>query len=108
MLKKLMRLAPLHQTQDFLYTSHRGNRSQENRLIIELGAGNGNFTKAVLKKLNKNQKLLSFETNKKLFAYLENMNNRRLIAVNDKAENMEAYIKNIISGKRTTYYRNFR
>jgi len=68
-------------------------------LVIELGAGNGNFTKAVLKKLNKSQKLLSFETNKKLFTCLENMNNRRLTAINDKAENMETYLKQYKLGK---------
>jgi phospholipid N-methyltransferase len=42
---------------------------KKNQIILEFGAGNGNFTEEILKRIPSNTKLISFETNKIFFDY---------------------------------------
>jgi len=62
--------------------------------VLELGAGDGAITKALLQKLPANGKLLAFEINPNMFqAMVDSIDDDRLIAINDSAENVEAYMK---------------
>jgi phospholipid N-methyltransferase len=57
--------------------------------IVELGPGLGTFTKHILKKANKNARLLCFEVNKKFCSYLnKNINDKRLVLINSGAESI--------------------
>ncbi|TDG37693.1 hypothetical protein EZJ43_00955 [Pedobacter changchengzhani] len=64
--------------------------SDQPQVIIEVGAGNGNVTKVILKKMHVNSKLFSFELNT---FFCENMREQikdeRLVIINDNAENFD-------------------
>ncbi len=60
--------------------------------IVELGAGQGNITKDLLRKLPKKSKLLTFEINKKFVKDLRKIKDKRLIVIEDSAENLEKYL----------------
>src|SRR3989338_4598801 len=60
--------------------------------IVELGAGQGNITKVLLRKLPKKSKLLAFEINKKFVKDLRKIKDKRLVVVENSAENLEKYI----------------
>ena len=73
------------------------------RCIVEYGPGTGIITKAILKKANKDCKILCFEINKKLAAYLQkNINDNRLVVINDSAENIKEHLKRL-GIKKTDY-----
>ncbi len=61
------------------------------RCILELGAGNGCVTKEILKKIDKNCILLSFEINKNLTKKYK-FKNKNLVVINDDVENMKKYL----------------
>lgn len=61
--------------------------------IVELGAGQGQITKALLKKMRHNQKLLAFEINKKFVKDLKKIKDKRLIVIEDSAENLEKHVQ---------------
>ena len=64
------------------------------KYIAEYGAGTGRITIEVLKKARKDVKILCFETNKKFCNYLKkNINDKRVIIINDSAENISKYLK---------------
>ena len=67
-------------------------RKDECKYILELGAGNGCVTKEILKKINKNCILLSFEINEKLTRKYR-FRKKNLIVINDDVENMQKYLK---------------
>ena len=73
------------------------------RCIVEYGPGTGKITKEILKRANKDCKVLCFEINKKLVAYLQkSIKDRRLVVINDSAENIKAHLKKL-GIKKTDY-----
>ncbi|MET2985392.1 class I SAM-dependent methyltransferase [Aureibaculum conchae] len=64
-------------------------------VIVEYGPGNGNFTKEILKKLNKDSQLICFEINEKFFNHLNTFNDSRLTILNESCENIKAVCKDL-------------
>ena len=63
-----------------------------NKIVVEFGMGHGNITKEILKTISSNSKLYSFEVNKKFCEYVKSeINDDRLIIINDGAENIYKY-----------------
>ncbi|MBI5733071.1 methyltransferase domain-containing protein [Candidatus Jorgensenbacteria bacterium] len=63
-------------------------------VIVELGAGHGNFTKALLKRMNRRQKILVFEIHPAFFADLsKTIKDSRAILINDTAQKLDIYLK---------------
>lgn len=60
--------------------------------IVELGAGNGCITKALLSKMQTNSKLLSFEVNDAFIEMLQPIVDSRLHLIHDSAEKMGVYL----------------
>jgi len=68
-------------------------RFAEARCIVELGAGNGCITRALLRRMKPDTQLLSFEINKKFYRMTAaRLRDSRLRLINDSAENMLPYI----------------
>lgn len=64
------------------------------KVIVELGPGNGVFTKGLLDKMAPDALLFSFELNSSFYEFIKNtISDKRLILVNDSAEKMEDYLK---------------
>lgn len=64
------------------------------RCIAEYGPGTGCITNEILKRARKDAKILCFEINKKFCTYLrKNIGDKRLIIINDSAENVRKYLK---------------
>ena len=61
-------------------------------VIVELGAGDGVITKHILKRMKKDSILLAFEVNGKFCEKLRNINDPRLIVVEDSAEKLGEYL----------------
>ena len=61
--------------------------------ILELGSGSGVITKELLDKLTCDSQLLCFETNKKFYQELKQINNDKMILINESAEKMKLYLK---------------
>ncbi len=60
------------------------------KVIIELGPGNGVFTKGILEKLDKDAKLFSFELNETFYDLIKaDIKDDRLILLNESAENLK-------------------
>lgn len=65
------------------------------QVIVELGAGNGNVTKAILHKMHPKSLLLSFELNADFCNNIKNhLIDNRLTIINDSAENFDQYLLN--------------
>ncbi len=63
------------------------------QLILEVGAGYGNVTREILKKMHPDSKLFSVELNTKFCLKIEEtINDPRLTVINDSAENFETYL----------------
>ena len=52
-------------------------------LVIEYGAGTGSITKAFIKKLSRNSRLIAIEKNPNLFNFIRNIEDDRLISINN-------------------------
>jgi len=64
------------------------------RCIVEYGPGTGRMTTEILKRARKDAKILCFEINRKFCSYLrQNINDNRVIIINDSAENVSKYLK---------------
>ncbi len=64
------------------------------KVIVELGPGNGVFTKGILKKMAPDAKLFSFELNTSFYEFIQNeIQDDRLILINDSAEKIETYLQ---------------
>ena len=64
------------------------------KVIIELGPGNGVFTKGLLKKMSSDAKLFSFELNTSFFELIEStIKDPRLILLNMSAEKIGEVLK---------------
>lgn len=60
------------------------------RAVLELGAGTGAITRALLDELPPHAKLLAFEINPRFFNYLKrNFTDPRLVPINSSAENLD-------------------
>ena len=65
-------------------------------VIIELGAGNGVFTKEILKRMRPESKLFVFETNASFFEKLSSeINDTRITIFNESAERLHDKMKEI-------------
>src|SRR3989344_3690505 len=64
------------------------------RYIAEYGPGTGCITAEILKRARKDAKILCFEINKKFCSYLDKkIKDKRLMIINDSAENVKKYLK---------------
>lgn len=63
--------------------------------IIEYGPGTGVFTKYLLNKLTKKSKIIAIETNKQLTTHLTKIKDKRLIIINESAENIKNILKKL-------------
>lgn len=62
------------------------------KFIIELGAGDGVVTKHILKEMSPDAMLMVFEVNEKFVKSLNDIEDKRLIVVDDSAEKIESYM----------------
>ncbi|OJJ17446.1 hypothetical protein BKI52_26605 [marine bacterium AO1-C] len=62
------------------------------KTIVELGAGNGCITRAILKKMQPDAQLLSFEVNPKFVELLKNIEDERLHVIDDSAEKIPEFL----------------
>lgn len=65
------------------------------KVIVELGAGDGVITKHILAAMHPNTKLLAFEVNKAFCDLIRQIDDPRLIVVEDSAENIQHYLDQI-------------
>ena len=64
------------------------------KVIVELGPGNGVFTKGLLDRMNSNAKLISFELSENFYKHINlKIRDERLILINDSADKLEKYLK---------------
>lgn len=63
------------------------------KLIVELGPGEGCITKALLKKMSSDAKLVVFETNRAFCSHLAKIRDNRLVILSDSASNMGKYVE---------------
>ena len=63
------------------------------RTFVELGAGTGVITKALLKRMHPRQRLLCFEINPEMYAKLETIADARLISVRGTVDHLTRQIK---------------
>ena len=61
-------------------------------LIVELGAGNGCITQALLKKQEGNGKVISFELHPVFFNKIKHLSNERCTIINDNASNILNFV----------------
>ena len=66
--------------------------SQDDLIIVELGAGDGVITSFILEKMSPDAKLYVIEINTELCAVISKIKDPRMILVNDSAEHMESYL----------------
>jgi phospholipid N-methyltransferase len=67
--------------------------TNEDKYVLELGAGDGALTESILKNMHPEGKLLCFEINPNMVEVLARIDDPRLIVVNDSAEKMEKYMR---------------
>jgi phospholipid N-methyltransferase len=60
--------------------------------IVELGAGDGAITSYILEKMAPNSTLLVFEINPELCTILSKIDDKRMILINDGAENLDDHL----------------
>ena len=66
---------------------------KKHHFVAEFGTGDGVITRHILDRLHPDGKLLAFEINESMFDHLATINDPRLIAIYDSAENIEMYMK---------------
>lgn len=62
------------------------------KLVVELGAGSGSFTKQILKRMRTDAKLIVFEIDPVFIDKLKNIKDPRMTLVGDSAVNISAYL----------------
>ncbi len=62
------------------------------RIIVELGAGSGSFTKEILRRMDGDAKFFVFEINQAFYSRLSRIKDSRLKVIHDSAENILKYI----------------
>ncbi len=63
--------------------------------VIEYGPGDGVVTKELLKRMNPDSKLFAFEMNRTMLKELKKINDKRLVLVNDLAQNLPQHMHGI-------------
>lgn len=66
--------------------------TDKKQIILEFGAGHGNITKAILRKMHKDSVLYSFEINSDFCKVLSQIKDKRLVIVNDTAQNFDHHL----------------
>lgn len=64
----------------------------EAQTIVELGAGDGVITRQLLRNMRPDAKLITFEVNEKFCSILRNIDDPRLILIDDSAEKLKEYL----------------
>jgi phospholipid N-methyltransferase len=64
----------------------------QKQVIVEYGAGHGNITEVILKKMHPDSKLISFEINEDFCEELLQINDKRLTIVSDSAEKIMDFV----------------
>lgn len=63
------------------------------KIIVELGPGNGVFTKGLLQRMSPEAKLFSFELSENFFKHINlKIRDERLTLINDSADKLEQYL----------------
>ena len=62
------------------------------QFIVEYGAGHGNITRTILAKMHRSSTLYVFEVNAAFCHVLNQIDDKRLIVVNDSAERLDQYV----------------
>jgi len=63
-------------------------------VVVEFGMGHGNITKEILNNISPNSKVYAFEVKKEFCEHVQKtIDDKRLIIINDGAENMKAHVK---------------
>lgn len=71
----------------------------EGKTIVEFGIGHGNITKEILRTISPTSKLYAFEVNPEFCAHVqETIDDRRLVVINDGAENLNKYVSKPVHG----------
>ena len=73
----------------------KGTDFKKARVIVELGAGDGVVTRHILKKMHPDAQLLVFEVQPAFCELLRSINDPRLIVVEDSAEKLPLYLKDL-------------
>lgn len=68
-------------------------------IIVEFGGGTGVFTKSFLDQLSPDSKLFVFETNSLFFQKLQEIDDPRLVLINDSVEFVESLLPKEVLGK---------
>lgn len=64
------------------------------KVIVELGPGNGVFTKGLLNKMTPDARLFSFELSQNFYDHINlKISDKRLILINDSADKLEEYLQ---------------
>ncbi|MBI2633042.1 MAG: methyltransferase [Parcubacteria group bacterium] len=63
------------------------------KVILEIGAGQGHITREIIGKLRNDQKLISFEINKKFTNMLKDIQKDNVVVIEDSAEKIEEYMR---------------
>lgn len=93
-IKNIKTVGTITRSSNFLCKSMVKHVDFENaKTIVELGAGDGVITKHILERMKKDAILLSFEVNKAFCDRLRKINDKRLIVIEDSAENLSKYLK---------------
>lgn len=71
---------------------------ENDRVIIELGAGDGVITRHILRKMHPEARLLSFEINIQLFKQLAEIKDPRFMPIPDSAEHLDKYLTQYQTG----------
>ena len=73
--------------------------SERDVTFVEFGMGLGNITKEILNRMSPNSKLLAFELNSKFCDHVrEEIDDPRLLIINDSAENVKEYVSGGVFG----------
>jgi len=73
---------------------------QKADVIVELGPGNGVFTKGLLERMKQTTKLFSFELNTPFYEHINaTIDDKRLTLINDTAEKIDEYLEQHGVGK---------
>jgi phospholipid N-methyltransferase len=65
------------------------------KVIVELGAGDGVLTREILSKMQPNARLLCFEINTEFCKILGEIEDKRLILIEDSAEKLDGYMRRL-------------
>lgn len=94
--KNISQTGSLVESSAFLSDKMIGGLNFEKPLnIVELGAGTGSITRNILRKMNGESKLTSFEIDPGLFRRLQQHSDRRLKEVNEDASRLQDHVPDL-------------